>query len=347
MKNFGVKFALIAALALGGIYTIWANGLQLGIDLSGGTILVYQVKEENRTKGNRMDDLIAAIRSRVNPEGLKDIPIRAVGNNRFEIILAEASPEEVDRLKRKMTDVGALEFRILANEKKDGAGGRRGDMITKAMASDINDPPNNYGWARLGEIVTGNDPKTDKTQITDLTRSWSFDRYKGVEVVLTGKDATGREQTDQVAVESNTDNTLTLVRPHRLAKVDSYRLEYNPSEIVAGPNAIVREVDRGGGLTERYILYKLDNQDVTGEYLNRVTQTQDESLQPAVGFYFNSTGARKFGALTRDTCPRKGARSSTSSPSSSTAWSARPRRSTPRFAIRGSSRGSRPRRFPT
>src|SRR5690606_39193854 len=99
---------------------------------SGGTILVYQVKDDGRGQSSRMDDLIAALKERVNPEGLSDIPIRKVGNNRIEIILAQATPEEVDLLKRKMTDVGSLEFRILANERKDGPRGT--NAISRAMA---------------------------------------------------------------------------------------------------------------------------------------------------------------------------------------------------------------------
>ena len=66
-----------------------------------------------------MDELIAALKNRVDPQGVREIPIRKIGGNRLEIILPEASAEEVEEVKRNLTDVGALEFRILANRKHD------------------------------------------------------------------------------------------------------------------------------------------------------------------------------------------------------------------------------------
>ena len=53
--------------------------------------------------------------------GVKEIPIRKIGGNRIEIILPQASNEEVEEVKKMLTDVGSLEFRILANRKHDAA----------------------------------------------------------------------------------------------------------------------------------------------------------------------------------------------------------------------------------
>ena len=55
------------------------------------------------------------------PRSILTIPIRKVGSNRIEIILPNADAAEVDEVKRRMTDVGSLEFRILASMKKDKA----------------------------------------------------------------------------------------------------------------------------------------------------------------------------------------------------------------------------------
>jgi SecD/SecF fusion protein len=301
MKNFGLTLSLIAALTLGALLCIGSFGLKKGIDLSGGTILVYQVKEGTRTSGNTMDELIASLQKRVNPEGVADIPIRKVGNNRIEIILAEATVEEVERLKRKITDVGSLEFRILANEKKDGARGT--NAVARAMANPINKPPAGYEWARLGETITGTNPKlVAPNQIQAAGQDWPRDRYKGSTVVLTGKDSTGREVTRSLEITANTADTLTLERPVTLSSIASYRIEYNPSKIGEAEaqrgDAIIRDEPAGPGRTDRYILIKLDRWNVTGDYLARAYPTQDERVQPAVGFVFNAQGARKFGSLT-------------------------------------------------
>jgi SecD/SecF fusion protein len=305
MKNFGLKFGMIGCLTAAALVVIWGFGLKLGIDLSGGTILVYQIKDSSRTESYKMDDLISALKRRVNPEGVADIPIRKIGNNRIEIILAEATPEEVDMLKRKLTEVGSLEFRILANEKKDGERGR--NAVSRAMAANgLKNPPAGYKWAILGESVTGTNPTGNKSHVTDVTKTWVRDRYAGTDVLLTGRDSLGKETSDLVPVLSNTNNTLVLKRDHRLKDVTSYRLDYNPSKIIPGPDAIVRDQPKGNGVTDRYILIRLDRYNVTGELLSRTYPTQDERVQPAVGFVFNSVGARKFGSLTREHVPEEG-----------------------------------------
>ena len=74
-----------------------------------------------------MDELIAALKKRADPEGVKEIPIRKIGGNRIEIILPQASNEEVEEVKKMLTDVGSLEFRILANGKHDK------DVVKRAL----------------------------------------------------------------------------------------------------------------------------------------------------------------------------------------------------------------------
>ena len=104
-----------------------------------------------------MDELIAALKKRADPEGVKEIPIRKIGGNRIEIILPQASNEEVEEVKKMLTDVGSLEFRILANRKHDS------DVIERALGpGGLAKPPPRYKWARLGEISTGTNPRFDQ-----------------------------------------------------------------------------------------------------------------------------------------------------------------------------------------
>jgi SecD/SecF fusion protein len=307
MKNLGGKFALIGVTTLLGLMALWPprEKLKLGIDLSGGTILVYEVVQENLRANFNLDELISALKHRVDPQGVKEIPIRKIGGSRLEIILP--ADEDVDEVKRMLTDVGALEFRILANRKHDAA------AIDRAMGpSGRSKPPARYLWARLGEVSTGTSPKFDDRSITDAAQDWKKNRYAGVSVELTGKDAAGTEQTAVVPIERNTADTLYLLRPHGLSSIASYRVDYNPSEIRGGdPNnprpsdPIIREDKVAPGRVERSILCNLDREEVTGKYLSRVYATQDERLQPAVGFVFNHAGARKFGKLTREHLPEE------------------------------------------
>lgn len=306
------KFGLILFFTFVGLYGIWPpkEKLKLGIDLSGGTILVYEVAP-TAAGGNAvdMDKLISALRQRVDPEGVKEMPIRKIGGNRIEIILPEASAEDVDELKKMLVDVGALKFRILANDKHDKTARERALGPTG-----LSKPPNRYEWARLGEISTGTDPDFAANTITDLRQNWKKDIYAGATIDLTGKDASGTETTVPVPILKNSNRTITLKQPHGLRSIKSYRVEYNPSNIhPSDPSTpprpsdpIIREEKVGPGRTELYILVNLDRQDVTGNYLSRIYATQDERLQPAVGFNFNHQGARKFGQLTGEHVPEEG-----------------------------------------
>src|SRR5271165_3726177 len=181
MKRFTWKIAVIVGATLAGLYCMWppAQKLKLGIDLSGGTILVYEVVSDNTNRSVNMEELIAALKKRADPEGVKEIPIRNVGGNRIEIILPQASNEEVEEVKKMLTDVGQLEFRILANHKKDS------DAIPRALGpGGLAKPPYGYMWARLGEISTGTNPRFDRNSITDPQQEWKKDIYDGVEVYL-------------------------------------------------------------------------------------------------------------------------------------------------------------------
>src|SRR5262245_53159880 len=226
MKKLGGKFALIAITTLLGLLAMWppSQKLKLGIDLSGGTILVYEVVKENLPANFNMDELISALKQRVNPEGVLDIPIRKIGGSRIEIILPEASAEEVEEVKRMLTDVGSLEFRILANRKHDAS------VIDRALGpSGLSKPPARYKWARLGEASTGTNPAHTAETLTDPQQNWKKNLYSGATVELTGKDSAGTDQTVAIQVQKNTANTLILTQPHNLKSIASYVVDYNPS----------------------------------------------------------------------------------------------------------------------
>jgi SecD/SecF fusion protein len=312
MKDFWWRFALIGGFTLVGFICLWPpeEKLKLGIDLSGGTILVYQVDTKTLPSGFKMEDLVTVLKRRVDPEGVKEIPIRQIGSHRVEIILPKASPEEVEEIKKKMVDMGALEFRILANRKHDGA------VMERALArGGLANPPSRYDWARLGEISTGNNPTMKGDVLEDPKQVWKKDIYAGIDVYFMGKDADGKEATDKVRIRQNGRSHLNLERPTSLKTVDSYRIDYNPSGIrVRDPNnpapddVCIREEKVAPGRIETWILYNKDRegQEVTGKYLRQVRPDYDERLQPAVRFEFDRRGAVRFSKLTRAHLPEEG-----------------------------------------
>src|SRR5689334_7190958 len=113
-RNFlrGLLICLIPCL-LAALFAVRPNKYRLGIDLVGGTILVYQVNlertklrketEQGRDKSqdpaaasnapvqglstDEMNSLAAQIKRRIDPTDIKNVTVRPSGDRRVEIIL--------------------------------------------------------------------------------------------------------------------------------------------------------------------------------------------------------------------------------------------------------------------
>ncbi|MBC8114250.1 MAG: protein translocase subunit SecDF, partial [Candidatus Saccharimonas sp.] len=100
----------------------WTDAFHLGIDLAGGTNLVYQInvteaKEQGKTVDKTtLDKMVDAIKNRVNPSRTIDMTVRSVGTDRIEVIVPGADRDLVEQMKAMITRLGSLEFGILAND---------------------------------------------------------------------------------------------------------------------------------------------------------------------------------------------------------------------------------------
>jgi SecD/SecF fusion protein len=94
---------------------------RLGIDLAGGTNLVYQVDMEkfaqtDKNLSQSLDNMVGAITRRVNPSGTEEVTIRRVGSARIEIIIPGKDQAYVEEMKSRITRLGTLQFEIMATE---------------------------------------------------------------------------------------------------------------------------------------------------------------------------------------------------------------------------------------
>ena len=145
MPDHGWKLGLVLSSLVCGIAVMvvgWPPSL--GIDLSGGVILVYELEEsagtqtkktatekeeakaedEGKTKKQKaaekqvdMDKLLGAIMLRINPAGTRELTLRKYGPRQIEITIPRADDEQVRRIEKKVSQAGTLEFRILANNR--------------------------------------------------------------------------------------------------------------------------------------------------------------------------------------------------------------------------------------
>src|SRR5262249_18319150 len=123
------------------------------IDLAGGTILVYQVDPTNRPANFQIDQMTAALSKRINPSGTTDVTIRPIPSaDRVEIILPAADPRDVADIKERITKIGQLEFRILANEKHDGTAIRQArEKLRNESETTLRTGLRTYEWVRLND----------------------------------------------------------------------------------------------------------------------------------------------------------------------------------------------------
>ncbi|HEV3005205.1 MAG TPA: protein translocase subunit SecD [Pirellulales bacterium] len=113
MPDHAMRMSVVLfAISASGVATVTGWPPKLGIDLRGGAILVYEVKDKNFKD---MDKLVGAVTKRVNPDGLKEVTVRPYGEHEIEIIIPEADEAELARMQDIVSQQGTLEFRIVAD----------------------------------------------------------------------------------------------------------------------------------------------------------------------------------------------------------------------------------------
>ncbi|MFC1677008.1 protein translocase subunit SecD [Planctomycetota bacterium] len=95
-KNLNWKIVLIIIFALVAVWTIYPPNktLKPGLDLAGGTSLVYQIDDyglKERDKKGLSQNMITVLRRRIDPANIQNLVWRPQGNTRFEIQMPLAS----------------------------------------------------------------------------------------------------------------------------------------------------------------------------------------------------------------------------------------------------------------
>jgi SecD/SecF fusion protein len=138
MPDHAWKISLVLVCMVVSIVVCIFGQFKFGPDLAGGITLVYELadaqtqesiadttrarpttndEETQIRSGGReftVAELIAALKERLDPNGTKEITIRKYGPA-IEIIIPQTGEDEMEYVKRRITDLGQLEFRITAD----------------------------------------------------------------------------------------------------------------------------------------------------------------------------------------------------------------------------------------
>ena len=371
----GLLVCLIPCL-VAAVFAARPEKYRLGIDLAGGTILVYEVNLE-RTKlrkeqlgeetgqrrrasastsglsGDEMNQLASQIKKRIDPNDIRNVTVRPLGDNRIEIILPTSgaagfgktnlSTEDIEEVKRRISQMGVLEFRILANGVDDSEGiNTARDAMSKKSADDLvalarqGLPPASpeekfnvdvdargvvkdvrYIWAELGpeerETLGLNNANANSSPMTlwgalaEKRKNADVDREQVVMVA-------GRQVTNDATQCTMVLFSRDCVNKDELARENAER-ERLQREGGKSPEEIEKIVDPKK--YEYFILTRVSPEDkahegqgadslrVSGDITLTASSGQDRNFNPAVDFVFNGAGASLFGKITRRNSPSK------------------------------------------
>ncbi len=103
--------------------------IKLGLDLRGGSELLYKVNaEEGEYHPGLTNEIIAVLEKRIDPQGVSEYRLQQQGMRRILIQVPGATKKEIESLKDRITRLGKLEFRVAAapdsNEYNDAKEGK-------------------------------------------------------------------------------------------------------------------------------------------------------------------------------------------------------------------------------
>ena len=116
---FFTRFTLLALLVAGCLFSLrdYQSDIKKGIDLEGGTELLYEIPLEDVPSAQRSSvaaDVKDVIARRFDSYGLKEISVAIAGSNRLQIQLPGFDNEELERLKGQIEKAGELNIHLVS-----------------------------------------------------------------------------------------------------------------------------------------------------------------------------------------------------------------------------------------
>jgi SecD/SecF fusion protein len=276
------------------------NWFLLGVDLSGGTILVYEVDRTKTKDTYSGQELADALKRRVDPADLLNATIRSVaGGDRVEIVLplrGAINQEKIEDIKNLISQQGKLEFRFLANTRDDN------DAITRARE-----------W--VNEAANADKLRLANDRGEPPPRPLNADGEPGFTVTLQGEPHTytydwvqlGKQEVYSLQLQNSSKSPLKDEAMKNLGKAfvpsgHSFLLYTReiPENLRSDPQRLAPKDRDQGKKYEYFILTRKNepNKEVTGQFLTSASRGVDEKSRWAVHFSFDATGADRFYELT-------------------------------------------------
>src|SRR3990167_2394449 len=181
--------------------------IKLGLDLKGGSELLYKVRvDEKDDHPGITGEIIEVLKKRIDPKGIIEYRIQEQGSHRILIQVPGATRAEAEALKNRITRLGKLEFRLAAStdspEYKEAAGGKQVSGYYKHWIRKKRDEEGEAGkWFLV----------RNKTEISGEHLSRIYADRKGIEPIVGFEfDAIGKSKFGQIT-ERNIGKPLAII----------------------------------------------------------------------------------------------------------------------------------------
>lgn len=181
--------------------------IKLGLDLKGGSELLYKVRvDEREDRPGITKEIIEVLKKRIDPQGVIEYRIQEQGSHRILIQVPGATRMEIEGLKNRITRLGKLEFRLAASS----------DSTEYAEAMEGKQVPGFYKhWIRKKKGEEGEAGKwyliQNKVAISGEHLSRIYADRKGIEPVVGFEfDAIGKSKFGQIT-ERNIGKPLAII----------------------------------------------------------------------------------------------------------------------------------------
>jgi len=284
MEDSWWRFALVIGTVLISLLVIgtkWPP--KYGVDLKGGTIIIGQIDKDSLAQANsngesgsslKLEELIRQLKIRIDPTGLKEIVIKSQGSDKIEVIIPDVDTPEAERIWRKMTTIGFLQFRMVATNLLEGA--RAKELAAEqAGVEDIN--------IRRSRIVYDSSQAEGEPSI--IARWYDIGRV----AALGAENAEGKSLAyKEVPVAT------ALVRNAATGEIVPPALYQN-----VGNGEVMKLLAEAQGINQLQVLLlePTENFRVDGEHVQNNRRGQ-KGFEPIVEFTMTLDGARRLARLT-------------------------------------------------
>ena len=280
------RIGLISWCIIMSLLVVTTKQLKFGVDLRGGVTIIGQLNEQTDLEPGqepiKIQSMIPRLKARIDPAGTKEIVIRAMGNDKLEVIIPDVEREEAERNWRKLTSAGQLFFRIVADQNnpahqaifaaaRDSMGDRRVDVIGQPTEEHPEGKKIGHWYALARDLEKPGAPKPLPFKFLPGSNHLLRDMQTGEPIDIGGLNG------------MSPDEEVARVQFARWCEDQGIR---DVEILMVHPDS--------------------DGQNVEGKYLKNVAKGYDETANPRIEFRLNSEGGRRLYSLTQRNKPDNG-----------------------------------------